>query len=77
MYHCIVRNDDGEWSVGEVMTHPLNDYELKLTERRKQSPSQIVTVHQSSSINHQICCLHRDKTILSSYNRANCFSKNV
>ena len=49
MYHCIVRNDDGEWSVGEVMTHPLNDYELKLTERRKQSQSsssQIKQLHQ-------------------------------
>ena len=36
-FHCVVHNDDGEWCVGEVMTHPLNDYELKLTERKKQS----------------------------------------
>ena len=48
MYHCIVRNDDGEWSVGEVMKHPLNEYELKLTERRKQSTSKIM----NPSINH-------------------------
>ena len=46
MYHCIVRNDDGEWSVGDVMTHPLNEYELKLTERRKQFPSEIITLNE-------------------------------
>ena len=32
--------------MGDVMTHPLNEYELKLTERRKQSPSKIITFHQ-------------------------------
>ena len=46
MYHCIVRNIDGEWSVGEIMTHPLNDYELKLTERRKQSRLSSNQLHQ-------------------------------
>ena len=39
--HCIVHNSDGEWSIGEVMTHPLKDYELKLTERRKLSQSSL------------------------------------
>ena len=46
---CIVRNHDGEWSVGEVMTHPLNNYELKLAERKKQSQpssSQIKQLHE-------------------------------
>ena len=37
-YNCIAHNDDREWRVGEVMTHPLNDYELKL--REKQSNEQ-------------------------------------
>ena len=39
--HCIVRNDDGEWCVGEVMTHPLNGYELKLQEKMRQSTSKL------------------------------------
>ena len=46
MYCCIVCNIDGEWSVGEIMTHPLNDYELKLTERRKQSQLSSNQLHQ-------------------------------
>ena len=48
VYH-IVHNDDGEWCVGEVMTHPLEDYGLKLTERRKQSTSKF----NSININHK------------------------
>ena len=31
-----VRNDEGEWCVGEILTHPLNDYEQKLAEKRRQ-----------------------------------------
>ena len=35
VFHCVVRTDDGEWCVGEVMTYPLNYYELKLRKRRQ------------------------------------------
>ena len=60
--HCIVRNDDGEWSVGEVMRHPLNDYELKLTEIRRQSQSslgQLQELQESKQHLHQL--LHQER----------------
>ena len=51
--HCIVRNDDGEWRMGEVMTHPLNDYEQKLREKRRQSQPSI----SSPTASNIICTL--------------------
>ena len=60
--HCIVRNDDGEWSVGEVMRHPLNDYELKLTEIRRRSQSslgQLQELQESKQHLHQL--LHQER----------------
>ena len=44
--HCIVRNDDGKWCVGEVMTHPLDDYEQKLRKQSHQPSSQLKKVEQ-------------------------------
>ena len=62
--YCIVHNDDGEWCVGEVMTHPLEDYELKLTERRKSqlSSSQIKQLHQELQETKQ--CLQQQSQLL-------------
>ena len=43
----LVRNYDGEWSVGKIMSYPLNDYELTLKERRRQlSSSQVQEIKQ-------------------------------
>ena len=60
--HCIVRNDDGEWSVGEVMRHPLNDYELKLTEIRRRSQSSLGQLQElQESKQHLQQLLHQER----------------
>ena len=35
MYLILIVHDDGEWQLGDVMTHPLSDYEQKLIKRRQ------------------------------------------
>ena len=49
--------------MGEVITHPINDYELKLTERRKQSASKLnndtlIYIYEHCDIIYAIGYLH-------------------
>ena len=48
--HCIVRNDNGEWCVGEIMTYPLNGYKKWLKETRRQSHASISSPTASNII---------------------------
>ena len=41
--------------MGEVMTHPLNDYEQKLREKRRQSHPSISSPTASNIINFVHC----------------------